>query len=93
MDKIEDALWENYEDVCEMLNDMKTDSDQYVKILEEKDKIRKELIEIGQIRQETDIKMAQIESENHRENIRNGISIGTFAVSTLVTIGRNVYDI
>ncbi len=86
MNKIENALWQDYNDADERLNELTPESKEYGVALEEKDKIRKELIEVGQIKEETKIKMSQIDSENTREKHRNLISLGTFGVTTIVSL-------
>lgn len=86
MNKIEEALWNDYVEADELINDLEVGSDGYNAALEEKDKIRKELIELRKIEQEKFIKISQIESEDKREKIRNGITIGTFVVSMSVSV-------
>lgn len=86
MNKIKEALWGDYERVTKELETMEIGSDGYKETLEERDKLRNELIKLEQIKRETEVKMSQIEAENKREKIRNGITIGTFVVSTSVSI-------
>ena len=86
MSEIKEALWRDYNEAKDRLNEVSVDSSEYQTILGEKDKLRKELIELEQIEQEKSIKISQIESENKREKIRNGITIGTFAISTGVSL-------
>ena len=89
MSKIEETLWSNYDDVSDQLESLEINSKEYLILLEERDKIRSELINIDQFSQETDIKISQIECDNMRDRIRNGITIGTFIIST----GLSLYAI
>ena len=86
MNKIKEALWKDYKASCELLNSLDAKTDEYQSVLEERDKLRNELIKLEQIEQENNIKKSQIESEDKREKIRNGITIGTFAITTGVSI-------
>lgn len=86
MNKIESALWADYDEAGKKLNDLKVESDHYDIILDDKDRIRKEIIEIEQIKQETNIKMSQIESENIREKNRNKLALLNFGITTGVTV-------
>ena len=63
-------------------------------LLEERDKIRNEIIKLeqsildaevkkAQLEAEAKSKAAQIEAENKRDKIRNRITVGTFVVSTM----------
>lgn len=86
MNKIEEALWNDYVKAGELISSLTVGSDGYNTALEAKDKIRKELIELKKIEEEKCIKISQIKSEDRREKIRNGITIGTFVISTGVSI-------
>lgn len=86
MNKIKEALWKDYKESGDLINKLDAGSDAYKAALEERDKLRNELIKLEQIEQEKEMKQTQIESEDKREKIRNGISIGTFAITTGVSI-------
>ena len=86
MNNIENALWQNYNEVNDCIGELDKESIEYKEALEERDKIRNELIKLEQINKDTNVKISQIESENKREKIRNGITIGTFVVSTGVSV-------
>ena len=86
MHKINDALWKDYKDVQTMLEAMEIGSEGYKVTLEERDKIRNELIKLEQIKEETEVKRSQIESEDNREKVRNVITVGTFVVTTAVSV-------
>lgn len=86
MCKIEEALWQDYEKASKVIGTLDIGSEEYSEALEERDKLRGELIKLKQIEDEKNAKIAQIESENKREKIRNGITIGTFVVSTGVSL-------
>ena len=89
MSKIEETLWKNYEEVNDLLNGVDLTSKECTTLFEERDKIRNELINIDQFEQETDLKISQIECDNMRDRIRNGITIGTF----IITSGISIYAI
>ena len=55
-------------------------------LLEERDKLRNELIKLEQINIESGVKKSQIEAEDRREKVRNQITIGTFIVSTSISV-------
>ena len=97
MKRINETLWKDYESVSNQIESCTNKDDGYKLLLEERDKLRNELIKFGQttieadlkklqMETETKIKEAQIEAENKREKIRNQITIGTFAVTTSVSI-------
>lgn len=75
MNELKEAFWQDYKDVDVIFKSSEVGSDNYVRTMEEKDKIRNELI-----------KIEQIEAENNREKIRNMITVGTFGVSTVVGV-------
>lgn len=86
MSKIEEALWQDYKKVSDLIESLDVTSDGYKAALDERDKLRNELLKIEQIEQDSEVKKYQVESENKREKIRNGITIGTFVVSTGVSL-------
>lgn len=86
MKKIKDALWQDYEATSKLIGSLDANSDKYVAALEERDKIRNELLKLEQIEQDKELKLSQIKSESEREKIRNGITIGTFVVSTGISV-------
>lgn len=99
MDRIEETLWSDYNEVSAELKDYQQENgnERYKLLLDKQDKLRNELIELGkvnteaklkkqQITTEAKIKEAQIEAENKRELIRNGITIATFVITTTVSV-------
>lgn len=86
MSKIEETLWSNYEDVNDLIEGTDITSNEYKLLLEERDKIRNELITIDQFDQEIDVKISQIECDNMKDRVRNGITIGTFLISTGISV-------
>lgn len=86
MKKIYETLWEDYRRVSKQIEELKVDDANYNLLLEERDKIRNEMIKIEQAEMEIKVKNSQIEAENKREKVRNGIGIVTFSVSTLVSL-------
>lgn len=87
MSKIKDALWNDYKMVSDLIKQMSIESDGYSMVLEERDRIRNELLKLEQIEQERGAKESQIQAENKREKVRNRITIGT----TLGSIGVSVW--
>ena len=82
MDKIKDALWNDYEEKKELLNDMRPGSDEYKVVASEVDNIRKELIDVDKTVAENEFKVTQAADDSKKEKTRNRISIGTFITST-----------
>ena len=97
MDKVRKTLWKDYNAICTRIESESENGDKYKSLLEERDKIRNELIKLeqgaidaelkrDQMVNEIKLKEAQIEAEDKREKIRNRITIGTFAVSTGISL-------
>lgn len=84
MSKTNEALWKDYKDVNDKLAIIDGDDERYKLLLEERDKLRNELIKLEQIKIETDLKKSQFEVEGEREKTRNMITVGTFAVTTTI---------
>ena len=75
MNKIKEAFWKDYVEASDRIKGLDVTSEGYDAALEERDKLRNELL-----------KLTQIEEESEREKIRNGITVGTFVVSTVVSV-------
>ena len=87
MNKIKETLWTDYNKVSTQIDSLNIDDyEKYELLLEERDKLRNELIKLEQTNAETDLKKSQIEAEDRREKIRNQITLGTFAVSTSLSV-------
>ena len=86
MSKIKEALWNDYNNASKELEGLEVKSEEHKMLLEERDKLRNELIKLEQIEMETKIKTTQIQAEDEREKIRNQITIGTFVITTGVSI-------
>ena len=86
MSKIEEALWQNYKNAEKRIEGLNVGSNEYEVAAEELDKIRNELIKLEQINQDNSVKLSQIDAENKREKTRNIINVGTFAVTTIVSV-------
>lgn len=87
MEKIKEALWEDYEAKKETLEHLAAGTDEYKVVSAEIDSIRKELIDVGKTEAESDIKKTQIEVDTKRDKTKNAITIGTFTITT----GLSVY--
>lgn len=86
MKKIKETLWADYNDVSDKLKVIDIENPRYESLLEERDKIRNELIKLEQSNIDLESKKNQIDVETKRDMIRNLISIGTFVVSTSLSI-------
>lgn len=86
MDKLKKALWADYAENTEIINGLEVGSPEYKTFTDERDKIRNELIKVEQIEEDRITKEKEIESGNKNEKIRNRITIGTFVVSTVVSV-------
>ena len=97
MKKLKETLWADYEAVSSQIKSHTTDDKKYELLLEERDKVRNELIKLEQgnadadlkrqqIENEVKVKSVQMDSESKREKIRNYINLGTFAVSTSISL-------
>ena len=86
MNKIKETLWADYERVSTQIQSLETQDTKYELLLEERDKLRNELIKLEQMNLETGLKKSQIEAEDKREKVRNQITLGTFAVTTGVSV-------
>ena len=82
MERIKEALWEDYEETKKLLEDLEPGTDEYKMVSAEVDNIRKELIDVGKTDIESDIKKTQIDEDTKREKTKNRITIGTFTVTT-----------
>lgn len=82
-------LMNDYTEVKELYSDLKnlgTEPQVLVDIQKQKDNIRKELIEYEIAEKDSAIKWKSIKDEEKRDKVRNYITIGTFIISTGVTI-------
>ena len=86
MNKVKETLWADYKKVSKQIESLEITDAKYELLLEERDKLRNELIKFEQTNLETNLKKSQIEAEDKREKVRNQITIGTFVVSTGVSV-------
>lgn len=86
MEKLKEALWADYDENSSLIEHVNVDSAEYRAFKDERDKIRNELIKVIQIEEDKNIKELEIESTNRNEKIKNRITIGTFVVTTAVSI-------
>lgn len=70
-----EILLADYNDISEKLKCINKDDDAYVTLLNDRKSIRDELV-----------KMEEINSENKRDKIRNIITIGTFTVTSTLSV-------
>lgn len=86
MNKIKETLWADYEKVSEQIVCLAKEDDRYELLLEERDKLRNELIKLEQVNIDNNLKKYQMDTENKREKIRNEITIGTFMITTGISL-------
>jgi hypothetical protein len=95
--KIEEALWNDYNDAKSKLDGLSLDDKKAEVLIKERDNIRNELIEYDKSVKELELKKQlsendvklkskQLTTEQKNELMRNGIAIGTFLISTTVSI-------
>lgn len=95
--KIEEALWNDYDDAKSKLDGLPLDDKKAEVLIKERDNIRNELIEYDKSVKELELKKQlsendvklkskQLTTEQKNELMRNGIAIGTFLISTTVSI-------
>ena len=86
MSKIEDALWEEYDHLGDLIKVIDNEDDRKSSLLKQRNDIRMELIKLEQSRSEGLIKRAEIRAEDEREKARNRINIIMFSVSTSLSL-------
>lgn len=86
--EIEKALWQDYNDATDLINELNIsdNAESYKIALEDKDKIRNELIKVEQMKKEEQIQTEQIKTDSKKDIVRNIISIVTFGVTTGVSV-------
>jgi len=95
--KIEEALWNDYNDAKSKLDGLSLDDKKAEVLVKERDNIRNELIEYDKSVKELELKKQlsendvklkskQLTTEQKNELMHNGIAIGTFLISTTVSI-------
>lgn len=88
--KIEEALWQDYNDADELISGLSMENaDSYRIAVEDRDKIRNELIKLEQMKNEKETQNEQLKSESKKDLIRNVLSMVTFGVTT----GLSIYTI
>ena len=86
---IENALWKDYNDLGDIMKVIGESNEQKSDIIDERDRIRQELIKLEQSKNEIRVKREEIDAEDKREQVRNRITMITFGVST----GLSLYAI
>jgi len=85
--KIEEALWQDYENAGDRISGLDVEKTESLKVaLEDRDKIRNELIKIEQMKIEEELEGERIKSDSKKDIIRNAISVITFGVTTGVSV-------
>lgn len=83
---IEQALWKDYNDLGDIMKVIDEKDERKSDILEERDRIRQELIKLEQSKNDVRIKREEIDAEDKREQVRNRITMITFGVSTGISL-------
>ena len=78
---IREALWANYDSIESEIKKISSGDETYEIKLEERDKIRNELLKLEQLKNDREIKNMQFEIDKKNEFIRNLITIGTFSIN------------
>lgn len=86
MKKTKDLIMDDYNQNGDFLKVINAEHENYGKVVKDRDDIRKELIQIATVEMENETKKFEIETENKREKIRNRITIGTFAITSVISI-------
>lgn len=86
MNKTKDLVMKDYNQTGDFITVIGPEHENYGKVAKDRDDIRKELIQIATVEMENETKRFEIETENKREKIRNRITIGTFAITSIISI-------
>lgn len=86
MEELREAMWEEYELKKILLTNYKPGSDEYGVIAGELDSLRKELLDLDKTESDHELKRELTTVESNKEDIRNKITIVTFAVTTLTSL-------
>ena len=92
MEKLKEALWADYEENSVLSNSLGIGSAEYRICVEDRDKLRNELIKIEQLEADKIIKDKQIEFDKHNEKIKNAITIATLGSSLLALFASFRFD-
>lgn len=86
--KIEEALWQDYKDASELIDGLSVEEnvDSYRIAVEDRDKIRNELIKLEQMKNEKENQNEQLKSDSKKDLVRNVLSMVTFGVTTGLSI-------
>lgn len=86
--KIEEALWQDYKDASELIDGLSVEEnvDSYRIAVEDRDKIRNELIKLEQMKNEKENQNEQLKSDSKKDLVRNVLSMITFGVTTGISI-------
>lgn len=87
MTKIESTLWANYERINKKINDTSiTLGTEYQMLLEERNRIREQLINLYTYENDTELKKQSDIKEDFKDKVKNIITISTFVISTGISI-------
>ena len=85
--KIEEALWSDYKKTSDLIDGLNIENvDSYKIAMEDRDKIRTELIKIEQMKNEERTQIEQQKNDSKKDFIKNTISTITFGITTIVSI-------
>ena len=93
---IEKALWQDYEDACERIKKMNGTEEKYKDELEERDRLRNELIKLKQLDQEKALKKEDNDiqcSRDKKDNVKDWIHIGLSVAGLVISSGLSIWGI
>ena len=86
MKETRELLMEDYRKASDLIKVVPPDSKDLEKLMKERDDIRNELIKVDSVELDVKLKKEESKAEDKREMIRNGITIGTFIVTSGISI-------
>lgn len=86
MSKLEEALWADYNSLGDLISIIDDNDERKKSLLEERDKIRNELLKLEVSKNEIRMKREEINAADKREQVQNRITVGTFVVSTTLSL-------
>jgi len=86
MNETKDLLMKNYKNIDDTISILDKENPLRVELEKEKRNIINDLVKIESVIAEKEMKEKTLEAEDKREKIRNKITLGTFGVTTAVSI-------
>lgn len=86
MKETRDLLMKDYNSVNDLLKVVPESDARHEQLLKDRDSIRQELIKLDSTKADIEMRKVELAEEGRRDKIRNGITIGTFIISTCVSV-------